>query len=91
MSSLVKADIVARIVETERISREQALEAVRVLLERMKATLLEGGRIELRGFGVFEVRARRRGMGRNPKTGLEVPIPPGRSVRFKPGRDLRIS
>jgi DNA-binding protein HU-beta len=48
-----------------------------------------GDRIELRRFGVFTVRSRKTGMGRNPRTGQEVMIPPGRVVRFKPGKELQ--
>ncbi|MCH8160000.1 MAG: HU family DNA-binding protein [Proteobacteria bacterium] len=48
-----------------------------------------GDRIELRGFGVFQVKPRKRGIGRNPRTGKEVRIPPGRTIRFKPGKDLQ--
>ena len=54
-----------------------------------KKALLDGHRIEIRGFGVFEPRPRKRGMGRNIKTGASVDIPKGRSIRFKPGKDLR--
>jgi DNA-binding protein HU-beta len=46
-------------------------------------------RIELRGFGVFSVKPRKTGIGRNPRTGSEVNIPPGKAVRFKPGKDLQ--
>ncbi|HMC83464.1 MAG TPA: HU family DNA-binding protein, partial [Candidatus Polarisedimenticolia bacterium] len=48
-----------------------------------------GERIELRGFGVFQVKPRKKGIGRNPRTGLEVRIPPGKTIRFKPGKNLR--
>ena len=47
---------------------------------------LRGG---LRGFGVFTVRPRKTGIGRNPRTGAEVNIPPGKAVRFKPGKELQ--
>ena len=47
------------------------------------------GGIELRGFGVFQVKPRKRGIGRNPRTGMEVRIPPGSTIRFKPGKDLQ--
>ena len=40
-------------------------------------------------FGVFQVKPRKRGIGRNPRTGKEVRIPPGRTIRFKPGKDLQ--
>jgi DNA-binding protein HU-beta len=62
---------------------------VDLITERMKQALLDGHRIEIRGFGVFEPRPRKRGMGRNIKTGDSVQIPKGRSIRFKPGKDLR--
>ena len=62
---------------------------VDLLTERMKDALLDGNRIELRGFGVFEPRPRKSGSGRNIKTGASVLIPKGKSIRFKPGKDLR--
>ena len=44
----------------------------------------------MRGFGVFSVRARKTGIGRNPRTGTEVSIAPGKAVRFKPGKELHV-
>ena len=41
------------------------------------------------GFGIFNVRPRKTGIGRNPRTGAEVAIPPGKAVRFKPGKELQ--
>ena len=55
----------------------------------MKHALTKGERIELRGFGVFTVRPRKTGIGRNPRTGAEVSIAPGKAVRFKPGKELQ--
>ena len=55
----------------------------------MKRALEQGDRIELRGFGVFNVKPRKTGIGRNPRTGAEVSIPPGKAVRFKPGKELQ--
>ncbi|GMU67611.1 MAG: DNA-binding protein [Acidobacteriota bacterium] len=86
---MIKADIVNRVAELSSIPRIKAVQAVDSILDSMKAALCDGKRIELRGFGVFQVRDRKRGVGRNPKTGVEVAITPGRTVRFKPGKDLR--
>ena len=86
---MIKADIVNRVAEASEISRVKAAEAVDTILEAIKAALTNGKRIELRGFGVFQVRDRKRGIGRNPKTGREVEIPPGKTIRFKPGKALR--
>lgn len=86
---MIKADIVNRVAETSDVSRVKAALAVDTVLQAMKTALSEGKRIELRGFGVFQVRDRKRGVGRNPKTGVEVAITPGKTVRFKPGKELR--
>jgi DNA-binding protein HU-beta len=86
---MVKADIVNRVAETAKLRRALAVKAVDVMIEALRNAIVEGERIEFRGFGVFQVRPRKRGIGRNPRTGLEVKIPPGRTVRFKPGKDLR--
>jgi len=63
--------------------------AVETVFESMKKALEQGDRIELRGFGVFNVKPRKTGIGRNPRTGAEVSIPPGKAVRFKPARSYR--
>jgi DNA-binding protein HU-beta len=86
---MIKADIVNRVAELSDVPRVKAVQAVDTILESMKSALCDGRRIELRGFGVFQVRDRKRGVGRNPKTGVEVAITPGRTVRFKPGKDLK--
>ena len=56
----------------------------------MKNALGRGERIELRRFGVFNVKPRKTGIGRNPRTGQQVSIPPGKAVRFKPGKELAV-
>ena len=63
--------------------------AVDAVFDAMRMSMQRGERIELRGFGVFQVKPRKRGIGRNPRTGKEVRIPPGRTIRFKPGKDLQ--
>lgn len=86
---MIKVDIVnevARLADMTRVKAEQAVDAV---FDAMRLSMQRGERIELRGFGVFQVRPRKRGIGRNPRTGIEVRIPPGRSIRFKPGKDLQ--
>jgi len=82
-------DIVNQVVDRTGITKAKAEMAVEVLFESMKQVLAKGDRIELRGFGVFNVRPRKTGIGRNPRTGEEVSIPPGKAVRFKPGKELQ--
>ena len=86
---MIKADIVNRVGELSDVSRVKAALAVDTIISAMKEALSEGKRIELRGFGVFQVRDRKKGVGRNPKTGVEVAITPGKTVRFKPGKELK--
>ena len=47
------------------------------------------GRVREGGFGVFVVKPRKRGIGRNPRTGTQVAIPEGKTIRFKPGKELQ--
>jgi len=86
---MIKADIVNRVAEASDVPRVKAAQAVDTIIQAMKDALAEGKRIELRGFGVFQVRDRKKGVGRNPKTGVEVAITPGKTVRFKPGKELK--
>ncbi|NJL29948.1 MAG: integration host factor subunit beta [Thermoanaerobaculia bacterium] len=86
---MIKADIVNRVAELTDVPRAKATVAVDTIFESLKNALQIGQRIELRGFGVFQVRDRKKGVGRNPKTGIEVAITPGKTVRFKPGKELK--
>lgn len=86
---MIKIDLVNRVADASDVSRVKAALAVDTILGTLKNALRDGRRIELRGFGVFQIRDRKRGVGRNPKTGVEVAIAPGKTVRFKPGKELR--
>ena len=86
---MIKLDIVNAVVKKTSVSRTKAEQAVETVFGAMKNALGKGERIELRRFGVFNVRPRKTGIGRNPRTGQEVSIPPGKAVRFKPGKELQ--
>lgn len=86
---MIKHDIVMQVVNRTGLSKTKAEMAVETVFETMKRAMEDGERIELRGFGVFNIRPRKTGIGRNPRTGEEVQIPPGKAVRFKPGKDLQ--
>ncbi len=86
---MIKLDIINDVVERTGITKTNAEVAVETVFESMKKALAKGDRIELRGFGVFNVKPRKTGIGRNPRTGATVNIPPGKAVRFKPGKDLQ--
>ena len=86
---MIKLDIVNRIADRTGVPKMKAEQAVDALFHSMKEALARGERIELRGFGVFIVKPRKRGVGRNPRTGEEVAIPTGKTIRFKPGKELQ--
>jgi DNA-binding protein HU-beta len=86
---VIKLDIVNAVVNKTGVTRTKAEQAVETVFGAMKSALGKGERIELRRFGVFNVRPRKTGIGRNPRTGQEVSIPPGKAVRFKPGKELQ--
>ena len=86
---MIKLDIITEVVTRSGITKTKAETAVETVFGSMKRALAKGDRIELRGFGVFNVKPRKTGIGRNPRTGAEVSIPPGKAVRFKPGKELQ--
>jgi DNA-binding protein HU-beta len=86
---VIKLDIINEVVQRTGITKTKSEIAVETVFECMKRALANGERIELRGFGVFNVRPRKTGIGRNPRTGAEVNIAPGKAVRFKPGKELQ--
>ena len=88
--ALIKIDIINRVADRSGVPKLKAEQAVDALFHSMKAALTRGDRIELRGFGVFVVKPRKRGVGRNPRTGQEVPIPSGKTIRFKPGKEMQV-
>ena len=86
---MIKLDIVNQVADKTGVPKQKAEQVVDSLFNAMKEALARGKRIELRGFGVFVVKPRKRGVGRNPRTGEEVAIPSGKTIRFKPGKELQ--
>jgi len=66
------------------LSRAQAKQIFEMTLEEISDALVRGETVKLRSFGLFLVRAKRQRIGRNPRTGVEVPITPRRVLTFKP-------
>lgn len=66
------------------LSRAQAREIFEVALEEISDALVRGDMVKLRSFGLFSVRSKRERIGRNPRTGIEVPIKPRRVLTFRP-------
>ena len=87
---MTKRDLVVRISEETGLIQEQVLSVVQRTLDYISDALAKGENIELRNFGVFEVKIRKARIGRNPNSPeKDVPIPPRAIVKFKPGKEMR--
>jgi integration host factor subunit alpha len=79
-----RADLLDAIYESCRtLSRAQARDIFEMALEEISDALVRGETVKLRSFGLFAVRSKRERIGRNPRTGIEVPIKPRRVLTFK--------
>lgn len=88
MRTVVKKELALQISEQFNISHNISLKIVQHFLDQIVDELNEGNRIELRNFGVFEVRTRKSRIARNPRTGEKVQVPEKKTVVFKPGKEL---
>jgi integration host factor subunit beta len=85
---MTKKDIAKKVADQLDISHLTAIKAVQVVLDEIVETVVTEGRIELRNFGIFEVKKRRPRQARNPRSGEKVSVPARVVVRFKPGREM---
>jgi integration host factor subunit beta len=85
---VTKKELAKAISEELGITSLVALQAVQRVFDGITETLVEQGRIELRNFGVFEVKKRKPRQARNPRTGERVKVPARIVVTFKPGREM---
>ena len=89
---MTKRDLVVRISQETGLIQEVVLNVIQRTLDHISDALAKGETIELRNFGVFEVRVRKARVGRNPNSpARDVPIPPRAVVRFKAGKQMRES
>ena len=87
--TMTKSDLIDVLCETQKIPKGRAELLVQVVFESMEAALKRGERIEIRGFGSFELRSYRPYEGRNPRTGVRVSVQPKRLPFFKVGKELK--
>src|SRR4051794_20764753 len=86
--AVTKKEIVKQIADRLGLPQLKTKEIVQQTFDAIVETLLETGRIELRNFGVFEVKQRKARKARNPRTGDKVDVPPKNVVTFKPGKEM---
>jgi integration host factor subunit alpha len=88
-TTITRADLSEAVYDTVSLSRAEAADLVEQVLEEMSTALVSGESVKLSGFGVFTVRQKSRRIGRNPRTGVTVPIEPRRSLTFSSSPLLR--
>jgi integration host factor subunit beta len=86
---MTKSDLIDVLCETQKMPKGRAELLVNVIFDCMEASLRKGERIEIRGFGSFEIREYRAYEGRNPRTGTAVAVKPKRLPFFKVGKELK--
>ena len=87
--TITRADLVEALARRADMQRADANRLLTRMLEMIEDALVAGETVKLSRFGNFNVRAKRQRIGRNPKTGEEVPITPRRVVTFRPSQMLR--
>lgn len=87
---MTRSDLVEKLAQKfTSLSKRDVEKAVDVIFDEITTTLAKGGRVELRGFGAFSVRKRESRVGRNPRTGEKVNVPPKSVPFFKAGKGLK--
>ena len=87
--TITRADLADSVYRAVGLSRAESADMVEVVLAEIAETILEGETVKLSSFGSFIVRAKGERVGRNPKTGVEVPIEPRRVIVFKASNVLK--
>ncbi len=86
---MTKAELVRDVAQASGLTKNRAQVLVSVALDSIIDALRHDEKVELRGFGSFRIRVRRRRQGRNPRTGVSVEVPPKRVPYFTPGKALK--
>ena len=89
VGTLTRADLAETINRKMGLSRAESLDLVEAVLEKMSKALEAGENVKISGFGTFVLRDKRERIGRNPKTGVEVPITPRRVMTFRASQLLK--
>ncbi len=84
-----KSELIRNLAEQSNISVEEAALVVNIFVDCMKNALLDGGRVEIRGFGSFKMKEYSSYSGRNPRTGCSVEVAPKRLPFFRAGKELK--
>ena len=86
---MTRAELIVSVAEKAKLDRKTAERAVAATFETIKEALIEGDKVQVLGFGTFEVRERAARKGRNPRTGEEIEIESSKLPSFKAGKSLK--
>ena len=86
---MTKRELVIEVAKKLGFTQNDVAQVIQCTLDTITESLARGNRLEIRNFGVFEVKTRDARIGRNPRTGEEVPIPEKRVATFKPGKEIK--
>ena len=84
-----KSELIAAVAEQAALSKKDAEKAVNAVIAAITDKLVEGDKVQLVGFGTFEVRAREARIGKNPRTGEKIEIAASKVPAFKAGKALK--
>ena len=87
--TMTKRELVIRVANKLCMTQSDVAKIVEGAFDAISESLADGSRWELRDFGVFEVKTRASRVGRNPRTGDQVPVPERRVVTFRPGKQMK--
>ena len=87
--TLTKADLIEEVLRITELPRKESETIVETIFDSIIESIQSGDKIEIRGFGSFRTRQRRGRIGRNPKTGEKVEVPPKKIPFFKPSKELK--
>lgn len=87
--TLTRADLSEAVHRKVGLSRTESADLVKTVIDLISDSLVAGNQVKLSSFGTFDVRSKRERIGRNPKTGEEVPITPRRVLVFRPSQIMK--
>ncbi len=88
-ATMTKRELVIRVANVLGMTQSDVAKVIEATFDSISQALAEGERWELRDFGVFEVKTRASRIGRNPRTGDQVPVPERKVVTFRPGKKMK--
>jgi integration host factor subunit alpha len=87
--TITRADLAESVYQQVGLSRNESADLVEAVLEEISDTLIKGDHVKISSFGSFSIRQKGQRIGRNPKTGVEVPIAPRRVMTFRASQIMR--